>query len=282
MHLALMKEQQRASKRKAYGTKKYAGDKLALKAAKARGQNSTSNQKKQILSCHNNISAELSSLHSPPAINAKFHLPNAVQSSANILSIRDGIIGYESPLISNINLDITGSDRVLISGDNGTGKTAFLKAVMAHRELRIVGEWSTPSTERIGYIDQHYSHLDHQKTVIALAELASPGCTHAQLRSHLNDFLFHNNEQINQQVGSLSGGEKARVSLALLALQPRKLLLLDEITNNIDLETKNHLVQVLQGYPGAMIIISHDRRFMEGVYITHKYSIRKGNLFNEL
>ncbi len=102
-----------------------------------------------------------------------------------------------------------------------------------------------------------------------------PTWTHIEVRRHLNDFLFRKNEEVNSLVAQLSGGEKARLSLAQIAAKTPKLLILDEITNNLDLETKEHVAQVLRAYPGAMIIISHDADFLEGIGISEVVDVGK-------
>ena len=98
--------------------------------------------------------------------------------------------------------------------------------------------------------------------------------SHAEIRKHLNDFLFRKNEEITTTVLNLSGGEKARLSLAQIAAKTPKLLILDEMTNNLDLETREHVIQVLNDYPGAMIVISHDADFLLSIGVTANYGIK--------
>lgn len=125
-------------------------------------------------------------------------------------------------------------------------------------------------------MDQHYSTLSAEKTVLeTIAELV-PTWSHIEVRRHLNDFLFRKNEEVNALVRTLSGGEKARLSLAQIAAKTPKLLILDEITNNLDLETKDHMIQVLQSYPGAMIVISHDADFLEKIGVNSYFKISGG------
>jgi ATPase subunit of ABC transporter with duplicated ATPase domains len=102
--------------------------------------------------------------------------------------------------------------------------------------------------------------------------------THAEVRCHLNDFLFRKNEEVNAVVEQLSGGEKVRLCLAQIAAQTPKLLLLDEITNNLDLETKGHVIEVLRDYPGAMIVISHEDDFLKEIGIKDYYEVVEGTL----
>ncbi len=103
-----------------------------------------------------------------------------------------------------------------------------------------------------------------------------PHWPHTEIRRHLNDFLFRKNEEVNAIVSTLSGSEKARLSLAQIAAKTPKLLILDEITNNLDLETKEHVAQVLRYYPGAMIVISHDANFLEEIGVNHYLKISDG------
>jgi ATPase subunit of ABC transporter with duplicated ATPase domains len=133
---------------------------------------------------------------------------------------------------------------------------------MNEDNLRLGGLWHTPI--EIGYLDQHYSNLEPSLTVFETIRAVSD-LPNAQLRSHLNDFLFRTNNEVNCVVSELSGGEKARLSLAVIALLPKRLLLLDEITNNVDLKTKKYLAAILREYPAALLIISHERSFIEAV-----------------
>jgi ATPase subunit of ABC transporter with duplicated ATPase domains len=93
------------------------------------------------------------------------------------------------------------------------------------------------------------------------------------IRRHLNDFIFRKNEEVNALVKNLSGGERARLSLAQIAANPPKLLILDEITNNLALETRDHVVQVLRDFPGAMLVVSHDADFLKEIQIEEYYEI---------
>jgi ATPase subunit of ABC transporter with duplicated ATPase domains len=107
-----------------------------------------------------------------------------------------------------------------------------------------------PRPEDIIYLEQCYSSLDDTKTVLETLTDLSFEKTYAEIR----DFLFMKNEEVNKKVFALSGGEKARLSLVKTALQTPRLLLIDEITNNIDLRTKEPVTLVLEEYPGAMMI----------------------------
>jgi ATPase subunit of ABC transporter with duplicated ATPase domains len=124
------------------------------------------------------------------------------------------------------------------------------------------GDWNVPNPQNIGHLDQHYGNLNPEKSAVEIISTANPAWSHAQIRQHLNDFLFRKNEEVNAPSKNLSGGERARLSLAKIAAHPPRLLILDEITNNIDLETRDHLTKILRAYPAAMIVISHDDDFL--------------------
>jgi ATPase subunit of ABC transporter with duplicated ATPase domains len=149
----------------------------------------------------------------------------------------------------------------------------LFRAILNYPQIKKTGVWDMPRSEDISYLDQCYSSLDDTKTVLETLIDLSPEKPYAEIRDFLNDFLFRKNEEVNKHVSVLSGGEKARLSLAKIALQTPRLLLIDEITNNIDLETKEHVTQILKEYPGAMIIISHDIAFLEDIGITYYYKL---------
>ena len=118
-----------------------------------------------------------------------------------------------------------------------------------------------------------YSPFESCATYIQHIQDLRPDWTKIEARRHLNDFLFRKNEEVMQIAANLSGGEKARLSLSMIASKTPRLLILDEITNNLDLETKEHVIQVLKQYPGAMIIVSHERDFLEVIDIDHVCTI---------
>lgn len=137
------------------------------------------------------------------------------------------------------------------------------------------GDWYTIKRSDIAYLDQQYSTLCPASTVLETIIKVVPYWSHIEVRRHLNDFQFRKNEEVNALVNTLSGGEKARLSLAQIAAHSPQLLILDEVTNNIDLETRQHLIQVLKAYKGAIIIISHDENFLKEINIDNYYIIEK-------
>jgi ATPase subunit of ABC transporter with duplicated ATPase domains len=208
----------------------------------------------------------------------KFSLNSPDIGDRTIISISDGSIGYaeQEPLLQKISLSISSRDRIAIQGDNASGKSTLIKAILDDDSVIKSGSWNAPKIHDIGYLEQHYGTLSAEKTVLeTIAELV-PNWTHIEVRRHLNDFLFRKNEEVNSLVAKASGGEKARLSLAQIAAKTPKLLILDEITNNLDLETRGHVIEVLKNYPGAMIVISHDADFLKEIEVNAYFKISDG------
>lgn len=283
MHHALMKEQKRASKSRAKGEKSIEQKKwpTIVSSAKAnRALETTGRKKSAIEDEKQNLIEKLSHRRLPEIILPKFSLESANLGDRTIVSISNGCVGYSNEpfLLEKIALSINSKSRIAIQGDNASGKSTFLKAIMGQDQIIKSGEWNVPVTSNIGYLDQHYDTLFFEKTVFETIYELVPMWSHIEVRRHLNDFLFRTNEEANSLVAQLSGGEKARLSLAQIAAKTPKLLILDEITNNLDLETKAHVVQVLKTYPGAMVVISHDADFLKSIEICDFYEIRDKTL----
>lgn len=283
IHEALMKEQTRAAKSKAKGTKSIHQRKwpTILSPTKVSRAQETSGRKKSAIENKKHVlSEQLSDLRLPEIIVPKFSLDSSNIDGRNIVTIRDGSIGYSGfePLLNKISLSIGSRDRVSIQGSNASGKSTLIKAVLDDSRVVKTGHWHTPKKVDIGYLDQHYGTLSGEMTVFETIAMLVPTWSHVEVRRHLNDFLFNKNEEVNNSVSQLSGGEKARLALAQIAARTPKLLILDEITNNLDLETKEHVMQVLKAYPGAMIVISHDADFLDQISIETHLEINNGLL----
>jgi ATPase subunit of ABC transporter with duplicated ATPase domains len=268
VHQALMKEQERASKSKQQGEKNIDQRKwpTVTSSAKARCAEETSGRKKLAIGMHKEaLIDQLAEWRLSEVILPKFSLSAGDIRHKTIVEIRGGSCGYEKqPILNDINFTIGSADRLAIVGDNGCGKSTLVKAIRGDLSIWRQGTWFVPKLENIGYLDQHYDTLKGNTVLECIAHHV-PAWSHADIRKHLNDFLFRKNEEVNAQVANLSGGEKARLSLALIAAKTPGLLILDEVTNNLDIETRDHVLQVLQSYPGAMIVISHDADFLSQV-----------------
>lgn len=267
MHQSLMQEQVRAAKSKQKGQKSIeqrkwptiTGHAKAMKAQETSGhKKSAIDHKKQ------DLMSKLADLRLPEVIIPKFSLSSADIGDRSVLSIQNASVGYAEPVLQNINLELGSKDHIAIRGNNGSGKTTLIKAILSDGNISKTGNWYV--TKDIGYLDQHYSTLDPNLIVLESIDIADR-------RRHLNDFLFRKPEEVNAKVLTLSGGEKARLSLAQIAAKTPRLLILDEITNNLDIETRQHVIEVLKNYPGAMIVISHDEDFLKEIGIENFYAI---------
>ena len=284
MHHKLMQEQQRATKSKAKGEKKVenrkwlkmVGDLKGMKAEKSQGK-----KLKAIDSTKNDLNNKLADLRLPKIIIPKFSIENSEAGRGTLIQISGGSVGYciDKPVLSGVSLSLSGGERIAITGDNGSGKSTLIKAILGDKSVNKTGDWYVVKRDDIGYLDQHYSTLDSNKSVLETISELVPHWSHADIRRHLNDFLFRKNEEVTALVSTLSGGEKARLSLAQMAAKTPKLLILDEITNNLDLETREHVIQVLMAYPGGMIVISHDSNFLEEIGMGETVDVAKFKCF---
>lgn len=283
LHASLMQEQQRAAKSKRQGQKHIVQRKwptVKSHAKTSRALTTSDRKKTAIDKKKSNLIGELSALQLPAVIVPTFNLLASVQRSGTLLSVSQGSIGYvaQTPLVSDINLSLSSAERMAILGDNGSGKTTFIKALMGADHVIRSGDWKMPAMHDIGYLDQHYANVVADKSVLDSFVDWVPAWSMTAVRCHLSDFLFKTNHEVNTLGGYLSGGEKARFSLALIAAKPPKLLILDEITNNLDLETKAHVAQILKDYPAAMIVVSHDQEFLDHIAIDVTVSIKDGGI----
>jgi len=274
---SIQQEQKRVASSKI--SNKYENDKILLSAMKASGDRTQGKNLRRLHGERDRIQEKLAANYIHDKIEPKFNLDaQKLSSSKAIVSITHGSCGYKEPILHDINFQLLPIDRVAIIGDNGSGKSTLFKALLHDKNVHRDGDWIMPPKKSIGHLDQHYSNLNPALTVTEIIQEAAPDWDDRQVRKHLNDYLFHKPGQVTKKVSVLSGGEKARLSLAQIATTQPYLLLLDEITNNVDIETREHIIDVLSAYPGAMIIISHDQDFLEALGIETTYQINNGTL----
>jgi len=285
-HESLMKEQIRAKNSKQKGQKSIENKKwptVTSKAKAGRAQESALKKSKRIHQEQEAISEQLKNVFIHEEIKPTFtlspELALLIKTPKVLFNISNGSLGYlkDQPLLSNIFVSIQSGERVCLTGNNGSGKSTLLKALLGDFSLFKTGDWLLEPNKNIGYFDQHYS-LFHSKEVSELTPLEflknlSPDWTESELRAHLASFLFRKTEEVNTPILKLSGGELARLALASIAIKTPAVLLLDEITNNLDLETRAHVIEVLKSYPGTLIAISHDPDFLEAIGINAKIEV---------
>lgn len=190
-----------------------------------------------------------------------------------IAEFKDMSFSYasENKLLQNINFVIAGPERIALAGSNGSGKTTLIKIMLGQvppdsGEVRL-------GTSRVAYLDQHASFMSLDRILLENLKFIS-GMSEEGGRNWLAKFLFTSNE-VFKEFGSLSGGERIRACLACILAQeePPQLLILDEPTNNLDLDSIKRLESALSNFEGALIVISHDGTFLKNIGIERKISL---------
>jgi ATPase subunit of ABC transporter with duplicated ATPase domains len=278
LHYKLMDEQRRVAKSKAKGEKKIQNrewTKMAGGAKRDGAEKSQGKKLKDIDRAKDDLSDKLAELRLPAIILPSFSITHA--DAMGVVDISDGSVGYTArcAIVSGITLRLQGGERIAIAGDNGSGKSTLTKAIVGDATVWKAGEWRVVNSNEIGYFDQHYTTLNTNQTVLEAISQVVPRWDQSRIRRHLADFLFRKTEEVGAFVSTLSGGEKARLSLAQISAKTPKLLVIDEITNNLDLETIEHVTQVLKAYPGAMIVVSHDEEFLKEIGVDKVVDVQR-------
>jgi len=185
------------------------------------------------------------------------------QSGNDVLDVKDLSIQFEgksAPLFRNVNFRLERGENVALIGPNGIGKSTLLKALVGDLEPH-EGTFRWGTNIKLGYYDQEHKALNPANTVLEELWSAYPGLEEVRIRTVLGNFLF-SGDDVLKRIGSLSGGEKARVSLSKLMLANANMLILDEPTNHLDLYSKEVLESALLDYEGTLLFISHDRYFL--------------------
>ena len=206
----------------------------------------------------------------------QFCFPPAPHSGKLSFSIRDASKNYEALLVlENINLEVLRGDKIAFVGKNGEGKSTLAKMIV--NEIGYDGKIELGHKVRMGYYAQNQADfLDENLTVLETIEHSASGDTSAKVRNILGSFLFSNDE-VSKKIKVLSGGERARVALCKLLLEPYNLLIMDEPTNHLDITSKELLKKALKKYDGSLVVVSHDREFLQG--LTQKvYEFKNQNI----
>ena len=214
--------------------------------------------------------------------NVNFSFKTDVRTGDEVLNVTNLKKSFsDKNLFENFNLNIFREDRVFLLGPNGCGKSTFLKIL--NKEIQAdEGLYKLGSNVKIGYFDQNIDKLNSEKTVLDEVWDIYPFMNETDIRSALAMFLFRG-EDVFKKVSSLSGGERAKISLLKIMLSKPNFLILDEPTNHLDIISREVLENALEGFNGTLLVVSHDRYFINKlatkiVYLTHDGAVDiKGN-----
>lgn len=204
----------------------------------------------------------------------------ANRSGKLVFEIENLSVSYDSkPLIKDFSAIVLRGDRIGLVGDNGVGKTTLIKAILG--QIQHGGSVKTGTQLEVAYFDQLRNALDLEKTVMANvsegSDFVDVNGNRRHIYSYLQDFLF-SPERARTPVKALSGGERNRILLAKLLLKPSNLIVMDEPTNDLDMVTLELLEEMLSEYKGTLLLISHDRAFMDNVVTSTWVFDGKGNI----
>lgn len=221
--------------------------KAGIKSKMARGRQSQLNRLERIEAPVHNEEFELK-------------LPPAPESAERVLILEDLTVGYkDNELVKNINLVLRRGEKAALIGPNGSGKSTLLKTVLGEI-APLKGKAQTGNRVKVGYFSQSYERLDENQTVLDNF-LTEYGMDDRHARSLLGGMLFHGDD-VFKEIGTLSGGQKARLVLLKLVLDGANFLILDEPTNHLDILARETLEAALEAFDGTLLVVSHDRYFI--------------------
>ena len=208
----------------------------------------------------------------------RFHFHTRTGGGYEVLTIRDLSKSFDQVLLfESVNMDVRKGEHVFLLGPNGCGKTTLFKMILGQIE-QSKGTVKIGQNIQTGYYDQTQSDIAPDKTVFDEVSDAYPKMTNTEIRNALAAFLFRGDDVFLENK-NLSGGERARVSLIKLMLSEANFLLLDEPTNHLDIQSREALEEALSGYEGTMLVVSHDRYFInkmaDKIYYLQKDGVQK-------
>lgn len=194
----------------------------------------------------------------------KLRFPPAPRSGDYPVTVKDVSKSYDEHIVfKDANMSIARGEKVSFVGRNGEGKSTMIKAILG--EIPVEGTCQLGHNVKVGYFAQNQaSLLDPDLTIFQTVDEVAFGDIRNQLKNILGRFMF-SGDDIDKKVGMLSGGEKTRLAMVKLLLEPVNLLILDEPTNHLDLKSKDVLKEALSTYDGTLILVSHDRDFLQGL-----------------
>lgn len=180
-------------------------------------------------------------------------------------------------ILKDVSFAMAKGDRIALAGNNGSGKSALVKALLDKEGFELIPKPFVNEKLRIEYLDQHYSLIDKNKSVLENV-LDFAGVAPERAREHLSHFLFSETVGVSHKASTLSGGMLARLAFVMLTIAPIDLLILDEPTNNLDMETIDAIAELLLEYHGGLLVISHDVAFLEKLNLEKTYTVKDGTV----
>ncbi|WOD39947.1 ribosomal protection-like ABC-F family protein [Nodosilinea sp. E11] len=210
------------------------------------------------------------------------HLAETSQKRRTLLEIRDGHLRVgESVLVRELQLQVVVGDRMAIAGANGSGKSSLVKAIFATVETESIrldaADLRLADPLEVVYLDQTYELIDRHDSVLGNMQATNPALPYQHLRQQLGHFLFFD-QAVDKPASALSGGELARLALAMISIANLDLLILDEPTNNLDIETVETMIGAINDYRGALWVISHDLDFLSQIEIDRAFQLKHQTL----
>ncbi len=192
----------------------------------------------------------------------KANFKSGIRGSNKVLEVKDLIVGYDKAL-AKFSFIMNKNERIAIIGDNGSGKSTFIKTIM-DKTKALSGEFLWGHSIDVGYFDQQLALINSNKTVLEEVWNEYPFYTQSEIRTILGSFLFYGDD-VFKLVNVLSGGEKVRLSLLKVMLSKANTLVLDEPTNHLDILSKRKLAEALNEFDGSILFVSHDRHFIDQI-----------------
>ena len=201
-----------------------------------------------------------------PSFTTKPHIHfSSIETTAQVvLEAKDLEVGYYYPLLPKMKFDIRNEEKIVITGFNGIGKSTLLKTLIGDIPALSGSYRFSDAIKSIGYYEQELIWENPEDIPLNIISKEFPNLTQKQVRKHLADCAI-NKEHVMQPVGTLSGGEQAKVKLCSLTLKPCNILILDEPTNHLDVDTKEELKRAIREFKGTVILVSHEASFYRDI-----------------
>ncbi|MBD2340910.1 ABC-F family ATP-binding cassette domain-containing protein [Calothrix sp. FACHB-156] len=274
-----MQEQQRAAQSQRQGRAKFLNgsvDRASAGLIKTKAEAASGNAKKKHEIAVSKATQNVADTKVKTTKATSIQLAEKAQKRRNLIDIQDANLWVsERLLIQNIQLHITTGDRLAIVGANGSGKSTLAKAILGMEQPKAVlggGEILLAPAMKAVYLDQTYELVNRQQTILENMQAANPSLSYQLLRQQLGHFLFKYDD-VHKSASVLSGGELARLAIAIISISQIDLLILDEPTNNLDIATVEQMIVGINEYQGALWVISHDLDFLNRINITQSYKL---------